>query len=46
MGIKPGYIIEALAMAHTIRNERYTILGDRGLTEEAAENLAVKTGVI
>ncbi len=46
MGIKPEYIIEALKMAHTIRNERYTILGDRGLTEEAAENLAIKTGVI
>ncbi len=46
MRIKPEYIIEALKIAHTIRSERYTILGDRGLTEEAAESLAVKTGVI
>ena len=46
MGIEPEYIIEALKMAHTIRSERYTILSDRGLTEEAAENLAINTGVI
>jgi glycerol-1-phosphate dehydrogenase [NAD(P)+] len=46
MGIEPEYIIEALRIAHTIRKERYTILGDRGLTEEAAESLAEKTGVI
>ncbi|WP_414468966.1 NAD(P)-dependent glycerol-1-phosphate dehydrogenase [Methanobacterium sp. ACI-7] len=46
MGIGPEYIIEALMMAHTIRKERYTILGDRGLTKEAAEELATATGVI
>jgi len=46
MGIEPEYIIEALKIAHTIRSERYTILGDRGLTEKAAESLALKTGVI
>jgi len=46
LGIEPEYIIKALTMAHTIRKERYTILGDRGLTEEAAEKLARKTGVI
>ncbi len=46
VGIEPEYIIEALRIAHTIRSERYTILGDRGLTLEAAENLAIKTGVI
>jgi len=39
-------IIEALTMAHTIRKERYTILGDRGLTKEAAEEIASETGVI
>ena len=38
-------IIEALTIAHTIR-DRYTILGDRGLSREAAEELAIKTGVI
>ncbi|MGF7118433.1 NAD(P)-dependent glycerol-1-phosphate dehydrogenase [Methanobacterium oryzae] len=46
LGIDPEYIIEALTMAHTIRKERYTILGDRGLTMEAAEELATVTGVI
>lgn len=46
MGIEPEYIIKALTMAHTIRKERYTILGDRGLTQEAAETLATNTGVI
>lgn len=46
LGIDPEYIIEALTTAHTIRRERYTILGDRGLTREAAENLAKITEVI
>lgn len=46
LGIDSQYIIEALIKAHTIRKERYTILGDRGLTEESAEKLARKTGVI
>lgn len=46
MGIEPEYIIEALQIAHTIRSERYTILGDRGLTHESAKALAEKTGVI
>jgi hypothetical protein len=31
--------------AHKIR-DRYTILGDQGLTREAAESLAHTTGVI
>ncbi|MBO3769299.1 MAG: sn-glycerol-1-phosphate dehydrogenase [Thermoproteota archaeon] len=39
-------IIEALTIAHTIRPERYTILGDRGLTRKAAEELAKSTMVI
>ncbi|MGZ7096520.1 MAG: NAD(P)-dependent glycerol-1-phosphate dehydrogenase [Methanobacterium sp.] len=46
MGIDPEYIIEALTIAHKIRKERYTILGDRGLTKEAAEEIATVTGVI
>lgn len=46
LGIDPEYIIKALIKAHTIRKERYTILGDRGLTREAAEALAKNTGVI
>lgn len=46
LGIKEEHIIEALTIAHTIRKERYTILGDRGLTEESARALARNTGVI
>ncbi|KZX16148.1 glycerol-1-phosphate dehydrogenase [Methanobrevibacter cuticularis] len=44
--IDPDDIIEALISAHKIRPERYTILGDRGLSRDAAKKLAVKTGVI
>ncbi len=46
LGIPDIKIIEALTKAHKIRPERYTILGDRGLTWEAAEKLAKVTGVI
>ncbi len=46
LGIPPEIIVKALTIAHTIRPERYTILGDKGLTWEAAEKLARETGVI
>ena len=46
LGIPEEKIIEALTIAHTIRPERYTILGREGLTREAAEKLALETGVI
>ncbi|AHL22647.1 NAD(P)-dependent glycerol-1-phosphate dehydrogenase [Thermococcus nautili] len=46
LGIEPEIIIEALTIAHTIRPERYTILGKDGLTREAAEKAAKITGVI
>lgn len=46
LGIDPEYIVEALTIAHTIRPERYTILGKDGLTREAAEKAAKITGVI
>lgn len=46
LGIPKKKIIEALVKAHSIRPERYTILGDGGLTKEAAKNVAKKTGVI
>ncbi|UXD21703.1 glycerol-1-phosphate dehydrogenase [Ignicoccus pacificus DSM 13166] len=46
LGVKDEHIIEALLMAHKIRPERYTILGEEGLTREAAERLAKVTGVI
>ncbi len=46
LGIEPKYIIEALTIAHKVRPDRYTILGENGLSREAAEKLAKKTGVI
>ena len=44
LGVAADTVIEALTTAHTIR-DRYTILGD-GITEEAAMEVAIKTGVI
>ncbi len=46
LGIDPEYIVEALTRAHAIRPERYTILGESGLTTEAAMRVAAVTGVI
>ena len=46
LGVDDDEIIEALTIAHTIRPERYTILGDNGLTRDAAIKLAKKTEVI
>ncbi len=46
LGIDDYYIVKALTMAHRVRPERYTILGESGLTWEAAERLARVTGVI
>ena len=46
IGIADEDIIEALMMAHKIRPERYTILGDNGISKEAAYELAQKTEVI
>ena len=45
LGIPMKYIIKALATAHRIRPERYTVLGS-GLSKRAAERLASTTGVI
>lgn len=45
LGIEDKYILEALLLAHTIRPERYTILGS-GLTQEAAQRVAKITKVI
>ena len=46
LNISRDEVIRALIEAHTIRPERYTILGDRGLSPEAAEKVAALTGVI
>ncbi|MGQ9514271.1 MAG: NAD(P)-dependent glycerol-1-phosphate dehydrogenase [Thermoproteota archaeon] len=45
LGIDPDTIVKALVMAHAIRPERYTILGEKGISTEAAKNLIAATGV-
>ena len=46
LGVDPEYVVKALTMAHSIRPERYTILGESGLTIEAAKRVATLTGVL
>jgi len=46
LGVSKKKIIEALVRAQEIRSERYTILGETGLTKDAAKKLAKITGVI
>lgn len=46
LGVRDEQIIEALTKAHTIRPDRFTILGDKGIARQAAEDLARITGVI
>ena len=46
LGISDEDIIEALVTAHEIRKDRFTILGDNGLTRESARKAATITGVI
>jgi len=46
LSVSKKKIVEALVKAHEIRPERYTILGETGLTEKAAKTLAKQTGVI
>jgi glycerol-1-phosphate dehydrogenase [NAD(P)+] len=46
LGIEREYVIKALTIAHEIRPDRYTILGEKGLTREAAERVAQVTGVV
>jgi len=45
LGVSKKKIVEALVRAHEIRPERYTILGETGLTEDAAKKVAKITGV-
>ncbi len=46
LGLSDEDIIDALQAANKVRKERFTILGDNGLTRSAARNLAKSTGVI
>jgi glycerol-1-phosphate dehydrogenase [NAD(P)+] len=45
LGVEPALVVEALCRAHLNKPERYTILGDKGLSREAAEELVRVTGV-
>lgn len=45
VGIPKEVIVEALVRAHLNKPDRYTILGDKGLSREAAEDLVRVTGV-
>lgn len=45
LSVNKSDVVAALVNAHSLRPERYTILGDRGLAPEAAERLATTTGV-
>ncbi|PKK86460.1 MAG: NAD(P)-dependent glycerol-1-phosphate dehydrogenase [Thermoplasmata archaeon HGW-Thermoplasmata-1] len=45
LGMPRAKFIEALVHAHELRPDRYTILGDKGLTKEAADRLLKATGV-
>jgi glycerol-1-phosphate dehydrogenase [NAD(P)+] len=46
LGVTDDEVIEALVHAHEIAKDRYTVLGDTGLTQEAAERLAKITKVV
>ena len=45
LGVDDDTVVEALTLCHTLR-DRYTILGEDGITKKAARSLAEKTGVI
>jgi glycerol-1-phosphate dehydrogenase [NAD(P)+] len=46
LGVSDEVIVEALVRAASIRPDRYTILGEKGLSEKAAVDLARATRVI
>jgi glycerol-1-phosphate dehydrogenase [NAD(P)+] len=45
LGVSKELVIRALAAAHKVRPERYTILGESGISEAAAEKLVEHTEV-
>jgi len=46
LNVSAEQLVRALTMAHSLRPERYTILGETGVAEAAAEKVARTTGVI
>ena len=46
LNVSSEQLVRALVMAHSLRPERYTILGETGVAEAAAEKVARTTGII
>ena len=46
LGLSAEDVIDAMTHAHEIRSDRFTILGDQGISDEVAETVARATGVI
>ena len=46
LGVDKDVVIKALTKAHLVRPDRYTILGETGLSEPAAKRVAQRTEVI
>ena len=46
LGLTAEDVVYAMSHAHEIRSDRFTILGDAGISEEVAETVARATGVI
>lgn len=46
LGLPGEILVKALSIAHEIRPERYTILGEKGLSSEASVRVLRETGVI
>ena len=46
LGLTAEDVIDAMTHAHEIRSDRFTILGDSGISPEVAEKVARATGVI
>ena len=46
IGLSDDELIYALSHAHEIRSDRFTILGDKGVSPKVAEKVAEATGVI
>ena len=46
LGLSADDLIDCMVHAHEIRSDRFTILGDKGISKEVAETVALATGVI
>ena len=46
LGLQPEILVDALTISHSIRPERYTILGENGISKNAAVKILRETGII